>query len=219
MDSLISHLLDAGRIEAGTPVGDARAVRGGRPGGCREEHVPERRWQAYRTDRSARGPSAGNGRPAAHRAGVEQPILQRRPARSGYLPDPGLRVADGIQVAISVRDEGRGVDSGATATPVPKIRRPRRRQSGERERSGPRHLQGPDRSPRRTHLGRQRRRRPRHVYHVHDPGGARSRWRERFGPQRLARRWRSARANAHPRRRRRPGDSALCSGRALGGRL
>ena len=108
MDSLISHLLDAGRIEAGTPVGDARAVRGGRPGGCREEHVPERRWQAYRTDRSARGPSAGNGRPAAHRAGVEQPILQRRPARSGYLPDPGLRVADGIQVAISVRDEGRG---------------------------------------------------------------------------------------------------------------
>ena len=78
MDSLISDLLDAGRIEAGTlsVVAEPSEVA------ALVDVARNTFLSGGGTDRSARGPSAGNGRPAAHRAGVEQPILQRRPCTS-----------------------------------------------------------------------------------------------------------------------------------------
>ena len=89
MRGLIGDLLDAGRIEAGTLSVAPRTLGGrgaGRPGA---QHVPVRRRPAHRAHRPAAGPAPGDGRSAAHRAGAQQPALERRPALAPLGPDPG----------------------------------------------------------------------------------------------------------------------------------
>ena len=89
MRGLIGDLLDAGRIEAGTlSVAPEPSEVAGLVDRARK-HVPVRRRPAHRAHRSAAGPAPGDGRPAAHRAGAEQPALERRPALATLGPDPG----------------------------------------------------------------------------------------------------------------------------------
>ena len=94
MRGLIADLLDAGRLDAGTlsvspePRGWAiwwsgRGPRSSAAAGARHRARPSRR------------PAAGDGRPPAHRAGAEQPLRQRRPARPADLDDSGLGGARG----------------------------------------------------------------------------------------------------------------------------
>ena len=75
------------------PVGDPRIFRCERPGGSGPDHVPERGQPASRPDRPAVGPAPGDGRPAAHRAGPEQPAGQRRPALARGVTHPDRRRA------------------------------------------------------------------------------------------------------------------------------
>ena len=93
MRALISNLLDAGRIDAGTLSVDPKPSDPGRIGGSGQEHVPERWRKAHPPDRPAAGPAPGDGRRAAHRAGSEQPVLQRLQALSRVVPHPGGGVA------------------------------------------------------------------------------------------------------------------------------
>ncbi len=130
-----------------------------------------------------------------------------------------IRVAaerDGAHVAVSVRDEGRGVaPARAAAAPVPQVRARRRRRPGGRLHE-PRahHLQGAGRGARRPHPGRERRDRPR------APGSSSpSRWPRmpgRASPQAPARarppRPRNRTSPPRPGGRRRP--AATCATRS-----
>ena len=85
-------------------VGCPGTFGGGRPGGPGAQHIPEQWRQAHRPYQPGAGPAAGHGRPAAHRAGAEQPVVQRRPVRSGVSAYPGVRSARrGTRGAIGVR--------------------------------------------------------------------------------------------------------------------
>ena len=97
---------------------------------------------------------------------------------------------DGVHVAISVADEGRGVPPEQ----LPHLFRKHagaagagRRAGGRGLRPGPRHLQGPGGGPRRPHLGRERRGGPGHAIHLHAARGrgGRRRRRRRPGPEPL----------------------------------
>ena len=78
-----------GEHRRGHALGHTRALGRVRPGRPGAQHVPVRRRPAHRAHRPAAGPAPGDGRPAAHRAGAEQPALERRPALAPLGPDPG----------------------------------------------------------------------------------------------------------------------------------
>ena len=154
MIGLIADLLDAGRIEAGTL-----------------SVAPEPSAVAALVEQARGTFISGGGRPAAHRAGAEQPARQRRAPRPGHRrhPDRG-GTRRGACRGLGFR-RGPGHRTGAPRAAVPQIRRRRGPRGRGRRRAGPGHLQGPGRGSWRTHPGRERGRGPRHSRHLHDPGG------------------------------------------------
>ena len=89
MRGLIAKPSGRGKHRGGHSHRRARARERRRAGGPGQEHVPEWRRPARRPHRPAAGPAACDDRPGTHRAGDEQPLLERGPPRSRVLPDPG----------------------------------------------------------------------------------------------------------------------------------
>ena len=158
MRVLIGDLLDVARIETGVlPVdpepSDLRAM-------------VEEAWSRFQGGDarqppgggSGRGPAPGGSRPAAHRPGAGQPARQRCRVLPRGVAHPGERaVREGVHVAVSVADRGRGIP----AELLPELFRKFSRASGpgagsRRRRVGPRarHLQGYRGGPRGPHPGR-----------------------------------------------------------------
>ena len=124
----------------GHGIARARAGGGGGPGGAGEKHVPERRRAPWRPRRHAGRSALGDGRPAAHRAGAQQPLRQRRETRSGLVAHPGGGGARGsARRGLGLR-RGAGGGAGAVAASVSQVR-PRRRRRYGRPRAGARALQ------------------------------------------------------------------------------
>lgn len=156
MRGLIGDLLDAGRIEAGTfsvapePSEVAELVERARnmflSGGARHGVV---------IDLPSDLPRVMADRPA-HRAGAEQPALQRRAERSGVVGHPGLGGARGRPCRGLGLRRRPGPGARAACASVPQARRPRRRRSGGHKagpRPGSRDLQGAGGGARRAHPG------------------------------------------------------------------
>ena len=169
MDGLIGDLLDAGSIDAGTlsvdpEPSDLRAlVEQARTtflsGGSKHD----------RPHRPAAGSALGAGGPPAHRAGDEQPVVQRGPALARDLPDTHRRRARGR----ARRGPGLGPKPGRfTGTPRPAVQQVRRERPRGRPDQRPRscHLQGAGRSPRGAHPGGERGAGPGYAPHLHHPG-------------------------------------------------
>ena len=219
MRGLISDLLDAGHIEAGTL-----------------SVTPEPADVADLVEQARKTFLSGGGR---HTVQIDLPpdlprvradrrrlvqVLNNLLANAAtYSPAASpIRVAavrDGVHVAVSVSDEGQGVPADRLPQSVQEVLAHRRRGAGTRDRGvgpGPGHLQGAGGGPRGPHLGRQRRRGPGHAGDLYDPGDRRRRqWRRgrpRPGRGRLA--GDRARADVHPGGGRRPGDPAVCAGHA-----
>ena len=201
MRGLISDLLDAGRIETGTL-----------------SVAPEPTDVSSLVDRARNTFVSGSGR---HDVSIDLPLdlprvladrqrivqvlnnLLSNAARHAPESSP-IRVSavrDGLHVAISVTDEGRGVPSDQ----LPQLFRKHARFGNEdRHRgnwTGPGHLQGTRGGPRRPHPGRKRRNGAGHANYLHDSrglgcrghrrsSGARACVRERAGATSRARRGR-----------------------------
>ena len=206
MDGLISDLLDAGRIETGTlsvapePT-DVTALLDQ----ARNTFIGGGGRHAVRMDLPPELP-----RVMADRQRIVQVLnnLLSNAARHSAESSP-IQISaavDGVHVAISVSDEGRGVPQEQFAATVPQASRTCRRRAGARGRGlrpGPGHLQGAGRSPRGPHPGRQRRGGPEDADHLHDPC-ARRQPRQHGGGTRLERPAgrRTEAADIHPRDRR-----------------
>ena len=103
----------------GHAVRHARARGGIRPGGPGPQHVPEWWRTAHRPHRPATEPAARDGRPAARRAGPQQPLFQRGAVLARAVADPGRRGA-GRRLRCDLRSRrGPGRAAGAVAAPVP----------------------------------------------------------------------------------------------------
>ena len=224
MDGLIGDLLDAGRIDSGTLSVD-----------------PEPAEVAALVDRARTTFLSGGGRQSvridlppdlprvmADERRIVQVLNNLFSNASRHAPESSSihvgAVRDGVHVAISVSDEGRGVPSEQ----LPHLFRKYA------------DVGGGDRAPDIGGVGlglaickglveahggripgRERRARPRHDVHIHGPGGRRTR-----GRRRGRRIWQPgapvpgrARADAHPRGGRRPRDAALRPRRARRGGL
>ena len=160
MLGLIGDLLDQGRIETGTlsvspePTEVARVVDQARNTflGGGGEHVldidlPEDLPRVM----------ADSGR-------IVQVLSNLFSNASRHSPESSpIRIAavrDGLHVAISVADRGRGVPPDRLPAPVPQVRQRgcrKRRGSARSLRPGPGHMQGAGRGARRPHLGGERR--------------------------------------------------------------
>ena len=127
MRGLISDLLDAGRIEAGTlsvspgPAGVAEMVEEARTafsggGGA----------HAVLVDLPGDLPE-GTRRPAAHRAGAGQPALERLEALAGVRAHPGRRGTRGGARGGLGHRRGPGHTARRAPAPVPQVRGPGRR--------------------------------------------------------------------------------------------
>ena len=223
MRGLIGDLLDAGRIEAGTL-----------------SVAPEPSDVADLVDQARNTFLSGGGRHTvqidlppdlprvmADRRRIVQVLNNLFSNAARHAPESSpIRVAaerDGVHVAVSVSDEGRGVSPDR----LPHLfRKHAGVAGGEREQGlggaglGLGHLQGAGGGPRGPHLGRERRGGPRHAVHLHGPGGrgGRRRPRGRLGPEAGSVSSRAG-ADAHPRGGRRPADAAVRGGRAGGGGL
>ena len=107
MGGLIRDLLDAGRIATGTlsvEPSDVAALADSARTGFPQGRRPTRDHREL-----ACRPAPPDGRPGARRSGPEQPVLDAARHSAGSSP---IRVAarrDGIAVAISVSDQGRGI--------------------------------------------------------------------------------------------------------------
>ncbi len=109
------------RHAVGRPGADGRDRAGG-PGA---EHVHQRRRPSRRAHRPAAGVAAGDGRPAAHRAGSEQPLVQRGETLSRVVSHPGRRHGRWRPCCdLGIRRGSRSRRAaGAVAAPVPQARR------------------------------------------------------------------------------------------------
>ena len=89
-----------GRIEAGTLSVSPEPCGGGRSGGAGEEHIPGRRaaGTASPLDLPSGLPLVMADAPA-HRAGAQQPVRQRGPARARVLAHPGRGGARGVPMS------------------------------------------------------------------------------------------------------------------------
>ena len=173
MRRLISDLLDVARIETGelavSPepadlgVLTAEASSAFRAGGGRH---------AIHTD-LAEEFALGDGGPAAAGAGAGQPDCQRGPHSPEASPIRVSAVSEGVHVAVSVSDEGRGIP----AERLPHLFRKFSRVGGEEQAGdtgfGSGHLPGDSGGPRGTDLGRERRSGPGGPLHLHPTGGGR----------------------------------------------
>ena len=90
MRGLISDLLDAGRIEAGTLSVAPGAGGGSGPGGRGQEHLSEWKRPEHHPDRPGAGPAPCAGRQAPHGPGSQQPLLQCVEAVPRDATHPGL---------------------------------------------------------------------------------------------------------------------------------
>ena len=110
MHSLISDLLDAGRIETGTLSVSPEPVTVAELGRPSPEHLPQWRRTAHLANRPAAGPSRGSW-PTGNASSRSSTISFSNASR--YSPESApIRVSampDGIYVSISVADDGRGV--------------------------------------------------------------------------------------------------------------
>ena len=174
MRGLIGDLLDVGRIDAGTlsvsPEASEVAALVDR---ARNTFLSGGARHAVSIGPAA-GPAAGDGRPAAHRPGAEQPVLQRLAARAGDLAHPGRRGARRRPCRNRGIRRGPGRGAGAAASPVPqahRLRRRRRRGRARRGRARAGDLQGAGGGPWRAHPGHERRAGPGHPGHLHPAGG------------------------------------------------
>ena len=178
MDGLIGDLLDAGRIDSGTlsvdPVPaevDALVDR------ARTTFLSGGGRQTVRIDLPPDLPPV-----LADERRIVQVLNNLFSNASRHSPESSSihvgALRDGVHVAVSVADEGRGVPPDR----LPHLFRKYAdvgggdgRPAGIRPRS--RHLQGAGGGARGPHPGRERRARARHPLHVHDPGGGRARGR------------------------------------------
>ena len=109
MRALIADLLDVARIETRHPHCVPRAYGSGHDRGRGSKQLVQQRGHAQRA-RGANGePALGDGGPIAHGAGAEQRALQRGPTLAPVLLHLGEGRAEGVHVAVSVTDEGRGI--------------------------------------------------------------------------------------------------------------
>ena len=178
MDGLIGDLLDAGRIDSGTLSVD-----------------PEPAEVAAVVDRARTTFVSGGGRQAvridlppslprlmADERRIVQVLNNLFSNASRHSPEtvPPIHVGavrDGVHVAISVSDEGRGVPPEQ----LPYLFREYAEVDGGDGtrglgvRPGPGHLQGAGGGARGSHPGRERRARAGHPVHLHGPGGGRTR--------------------------------------------
>ena len=213
MRGLISDLLDAGRIDSGTlSVATEPSELADLVERARDTFLSGGGRHAVLVDLPPGLPR--DGRPPAHRAGAQQPLLQRRAARVRVDPHPGRGRARGrARRGLGLRP-GSGRGARAVAAPVSEARR----QHGGGGDGGPRprarHLQGVRRSARRPHPGGERRSRTRCDVHLHAPGGRGVRRRGGWRRRRPAAGRRAGRAAAHPGGGRRPADAALRPRRA-----
>ena len=174
MIDLIADLLDAGRIDTGTL-----------------SVSPEPSEVAALVDRARTTFLSGGARHTvtidlppdlprvmADRQRVEQVLnnLLANAARQAPESSP-IRIAgerDGVHVAVSVADDGRGIAPERLAQLFRKYSGGRGRRARGRDRrvgARPRHLQGAGGGPWRAHPSRERRRGPRRPLHLHAAGG------------------------------------------------
>ena len=118
------------RHAVGRPGADGRDGAGG-PG---TEHVHQRRRPSRRAHGPAAGVAAGDGRPAAHRAGSEQSLVQRGEALPRFVSHPDLGHGRWRACCDLGIRRGPRRAPGAVAAPVPQASRTCRRRAGARGR-------------------------------------------------------------------------------------
>ena len=178
MDGLIGDLLDAGRIDSGTLSVDPEAAEvAALVDRARTTFVSGGGRQAVRIDLPPDLP-----RVMADERRIVQVLNNLFSNASRHSPETSPihvgAVRDGVHVAISVSDEGRGVPPEQ----LPYLfRKYADAGGGDRDarprgvRPGPGHLQGAGGGARGAHPGRERRARTGHPVHLHGPGGGRAR--------------------------------------------
>ena len=207
MDGLIGDLLDAGRIDSGTLSVDPFVSGGGR--------------QAVRIDLPPELP-----RVMADERRIVQVLNNLFSNASRHSPETSPihvgAVRDGVHVAISVSDEGRGVPPEE----LPYLfRKYADVGGGDGTRGlagfglGLGHLQGAGGGSRGAHPGRERRTRTGHPVHLHGPGGGRARRHAGAVARPVAPVGQQPRGDAHRGGGRRPRDAAPRAGRAHRGGL
>ncbi|MXZ88797.1 MAG: GAF domain-containing protein [Gemmatimonadetes bacterium] len=171
MHVMVSDLLDVARIETGTlaispePTDVALLLAEARDaftsGGGRQnveiETPPDLPW--VMADRLRIVQVLGNLLANAARNSPETSTLQVK------------AVAEGVHVACSVADRGRGIPAESLPPPLPQVLPHRCGSTGRRHRAGSGHLRGHRGGTRRSHLGGKRRPRAGRAFHLHDSDG------------------------------------------------
>ena len=191
MQDLIGDLLDVARIETGTlSVKPAPADVAGMVDDARRRFLGGGGRDNLLVDLAPDLPPV-----LADQRRIVQVLTNLLSNAAGYSPQGSpIRVSavrDGVHVAVSVSDEGRGL----SAEQLPHLFRKFSRIDGGNAGSsvagsgpGPRHLQGDSGGPRRPHLGGERRAGPGRAVYLHHAGSRRGRWR-RPGSARFNLRW------------------------------
>ena len=219
MRGLISDLLDAGRIDAGTLSVTLEAVEvSALVDQARNTFLNGGGGHAVAIDLPRELP-----RVMADRQRIVQVLnnLFSNAARRSppFVPYPGCggaRRRACRDLGVRRRQER---SARAVAAAVPEIHRDGARREQRTPHRGPwaGNLQGPGGGPRGPHLRRERRAGPGHALHIHGPGGGRGR--RECRPQPGSPASPEARARPHPGRGRRSAYAALRSGRPGGGGL